>query len=36
VTLRRETWTVPEALPFGADAIVPLGAGEPLGWRLVA
>ena len=34
VTLRREAWTVPQALPFGADAIVPLAAGEPLGWRL--
>jgi dihydroorotase len=34
VTLRRETWTVPESLPFGDDAIVPLAAGEQLGWRL--
>jgi dihydroorotase len=36
VTLRRETWTVPEALPYGDGAIVPLAAGEELGWRLVA
>ena len=36
VTLRRETWTVPESLPFGAGAIVPLAAGEPLGWRLAS
>jgi len=36
VTLRRETWTVPEALPFGDGSIVPLAAGEPLGWRLAA
>jgi dihydroorotase len=36
VTLRRETWTVPESLPFGDGAIVPLAAGEPLGWRLAA
>jgi dihydroorotase len=34
VTLRRETWTIPETLPFGADAIVPLAGGETLGWRL--
>ena len=34
VTLRRETWTVPEALPFGDGEIVPLAAGETLGWRL--
>ena len=36
VTLRRESWTVPEALPYGDDAIVPLAAGEPLAWRLAA
>ncbi|MCA3179253.1 MAG: dihydroorotase [Burkholderiaceae bacterium] len=36
VTVRRETWTVPEALPFGAGSIVPLAAGEPLGWRLAS
>ena len=35
VTLRREPWTVPASLPFGDDAIVPLAAGESLGWRLV-
>jgi dihydroorotase len=35
VTLRRETWTAPESLEFGADRIVPLAAGEPLAWRLV-
>jgi len=34
ITLRREPWTVPEALPFEDDAIVPLAAGETLGWRL--
>ncbi|RPH45334.1 MAG: dihydroorotase [Burkholderiales bacterium] len=36
VTLRRESWTVPEALPFGDDSIVPLAAGEALAWRLAA
>jgi dihydroorotase len=34
VTIRRETWTVPEALPFGAESIVPLRAGETLAWKL--
>ena len=34
ITLRRETWTIPESLPFGADAIVPLAGGESIGWRL--
>ena len=36
VTLRRETWTIPEALPFPGDAIVPLAGGETLHWRLAA
>jgi len=36
VELRRETWQIPEALPFGADTIVPLAGGESLGWRLVS
>jgi dihydroorotase len=34
VTLHRETWTIPESLPFGDEAIVPLAAGESLAWRL--
>lgn len=34
VTLRRESWQIPEALPFGSDTIVPLAAGETLAWRL--
>jgi dihydroorotase len=36
ITLRRETWTIPESLPFGADRIVPLAGGETIGWKLVA
>ncbi len=35
VTLRREPWTVPAELPFGAQTIVPLRAGESVRWRLV-
>ncbi len=35
VLLRRESWTIPEQLPFGDDGIVPLAAGETLHWRLV-
>ncbi len=34
IALRRESWTIPESLPFGADRIVPLAAGETIGWRL--
>ncbi|MEZ5603291.1 MAG: dihydroorotase [Burkholderiaceae bacterium] len=35
ITLRREPWTIPESLPFGADRIVPLAGGEALAWKLV-
>lgn len=35
ITLRREAWTVPARFPFGSDEIVPLRAGETIGWRLI-
>ncbi|MCF8159288.1 MAG: dihydroorotase [Polaromonas sp.] len=35
LTLRRETWTVPESFPFGEAELKPLGAGEQLAWRVV-
>ncbi len=34
VTLRRQPTPVPESFPFGADELVPLRAGETVGWRL--
>lgn len=34
ITLARESWRIPDALPFGADTIVPLAAGETITWRL--
>jgi dihydroorotase len=34
VVLERDPWVVPQALPFGEGQIVPLAAGETLGWRL--
>jgi dihydroorotase len=34
LTLVREDWKVPETLPFGAERIVPLRAGETLPWKL--
>ena len=35
-TLERQSWIVPEAFAFvGGDPLVPLCAGESLGWRLV-
>lgn len=35
ITLRRESWTVPEHLAFGDAQLKPLRAGEQIGWRLV-
>ena len=34
ITLVREDWTVPADLPLGADQLVPMRAGETVGWRL--
>ena len=36
VTLKREAWTLPESLPFGASGLKPLRAGQELNWRLAA
>jgi dihydroorotase len=35
ITLIREEWTVPERLPFGADELIPLRAGETVPWKLL-
>ena len=35
ITLRKEAWTVPGELAFGAASVVPLRAGESVAWRLV-
>jgi dihydroorotase len=34
VTLKRESWTLPEAVPFGDAQLKPLRGGETLNWRL--
>jgi dihydroorotase len=34
ITLERRAWTVPGALPFGGETVVPLMAGKDLAWRL--
>jgi dihydroorotase len=36
IALVRSPWTVPETLPFGADTVVPLRAGETMAWRMEA
>jgi dihydroorotase len=35
VTLQRETWTLPESVPFGDAVLKPLRGGEAVGWRQV-
>jgi dihydroorotase len=35
ITLKREDWSLPEALPFGAQILKPLCGGETLAWRMV-
>ena len=34
IVIERREWRLPEELPFGNDSIVPLAAGEPIGWKL--
>lgn len=34
ITLVKESWTVPEAYPFGDAQVVPLRAGEAVSWSL--
>ncbi len=34
VVLERRAWRMPETLPFGEAQVVPMAAGETLGWRL--
>lgn len=35
ITLKREEWTVPSELAFGETTLVPLNAGETIGWKMV-
>jgi dihydroorotase len=35
VTLERSAWQIPAALPYAGRDLVPLAAGESLGWRFV-
>lgn len=34
VTLRKESWQVPESMAFGENRLVPLRAGEAVAWKL--
>ncbi len=35
ITLRRETWTVPQSYAYGEAQLKPLGAGDTMRWKLV-
>lgn len=35
LTLKKETWTLPEKVPFGEAELKPLRGGETLAWRVV-
>jgi len=34
VTLRREPWTIPESYEFGDSRVIPMWAGQEIGWRV--
>lgn len=34
ITLERESWEIPQSVPFGDSVIIPLAAGNQLKWRL--
>ncbi len=36
ITLVKESWEVPGSLPYGGETLVPMRAGEKVGWRLEA
>lgn len=35
ITLVKESWQVPASLPFGDDVLVPLRAGQSVGWKVI-
>jgi dihydroorotase len=35
ITLQKQTWTLPETLPFGANELKPLRGGQALGWKML-
>jgi dihydroorotase len=35
ITLQRQEWSVPNELAFGEATLVPLNAGETIGWKIV-
>jgi dihydroorotase len=35
ITLARETWSLPATVPMGEHDLVPLNAGEQIGWKML-
>jgi dihydroorotase len=35
ITLKKESWIMPEKLEFGDDGLIPLRAGESLDWKVI-
>jgi dihydroorotase len=35
ITLSKQSWLVPEAIPFADDVLVPLRAGQSIAWKLL-
>ena len=35
ITLQREAWTLPAAVPMGEHEVVPLNGGEQIGWKML-
>ena len=35
ISLKKEAWTVPQSMDFGKERLIPLRAGETVGWKLV-
>jgi dihydroorotase len=36
ISLRRDSWRIPDSYPFADETLVPFAAGETLRWRLAA
>ena len=36
IVLEKQSWMVPDTLPLAEEVVVPLRAGQQVGWRLVA
>jgi dihydroorotase len=35
ITLKREAWTIPPTVAMGGDSLVPLDAGQQIGWKML-